>query len=55
MIRTKSVVLVALGALLSARIGGIVQRSEAQVLFGSVSGTVTDQSGAPYLRRISPP
>src|SRR5438552_18785132 len=25
---------------------GLVQRADAQVLFGSVSGTVTDQSGA---------
>ena len=45
MIRTKSVVLVSL-LTLGFVLAGLVQRSEAQVLFGSVSGTVTDQSGA---------
>jgi hypothetical protein len=45
MIRTKSVVLVSL-LTLGFVWAGLVQRSEAQVLFGSVSGTVTDQSGA---------
>ncbi len=45
MIRTKSVVLVSL-LTLGYVLAGFVQRSEAQVLFGSVSGTITDQSGA---------
>jgi hypothetical protein len=45
MIRTKSIVLVSL-LTVGFALAGLVQSSEAQVLFGSVSGMVTDQSGA---------
>ena len=45
MLRKKSVVLLALGVL-TLTLFGCVQTANAQVLFGSASGTVTDQSGA---------
>src|SRR5512133_584577 len=45
MLRKKSAVLVALVTLGFAAVGS-VQSVQAQVLFGSVSGTITDQSGA---------
>ena len=45
MLRNKSKVLLALGAV-GLALFGFVQTASAQVLFGSVSGTVTDQSGA---------
>ena len=45
MLRNKSAVLLALAAL-SCTLFGFVQTANAQVLFGSASGTVTDPSGA---------
>jgi hypothetical protein len=45
MLRNKSVVLLALAAL-GCTLFGFVQTANAQVLFGSASGTVTDPSGA---------
>ncbi|HWI68043.1 MAG TPA: carboxypeptidase-like regulatory domain-containing protein, partial [Nitrospiraceae bacterium] len=45
MLRNKSAVLLAVGAL-GFSLLGFIQTANAQVLFGSVSGTVTDQSGA---------
>jgi hypothetical protein len=45
MLRKKSVVLLAMASLAFAFFG-FVQTANAQVLFGSASGTVTDQSGA---------
>ena len=45
MLRKKSVVLLALGVL-ALTLFGYVQTAIAQVLFGSASGTVTEQSGA---------
>jgi len=45
MLRKKSAVLLAVGAL-GLWLLGFIQTANAQVLFGSVSGTVTDQSGA---------
>jgi len=45
MLRKKSVVLLALGVL-ALTLFGYVRTANAQVLFGSASGTVTDQSGA---------
>ena len=44
MLRNKSVVLLAV--VLAFALFGMVQSASAQVLFGSASGTITDQSGA---------
>jgi len=44
MLRNKSVVLLAV--VLASALFGMVQSANAQVLFGSASGTITDQSGA---------
>jgi Carboxypeptidase regulatory-like domain/TonB dependent receptor len=46
MLRNRLSVLFLLVFFLSFALFGIVQRTGAQVLFGSVSGTITDQSGA---------
>src|SRR5207245_5891126 len=46
MVRIRLSVLFLLAVLLGFALLGFVQRADAQVLFGSVSGTITDQSGA---------